>query len=57
MNVNIILKDTSDDVRVELSNSSQNGKVFVTVYKGQQEIMAEVRIDEIKLALRKLSVR
>lgn len=57
MNVNIILKDQGDGKRVELSNSAQREKVHITIYHGHNEVCAEVSVEEIKLALRKLSAR
>lgn len=57
MNVSITLKDPSDDKRVELANSGSRDKVHITIYHGRNELSAEISIEEIKHALRKISTR
>lgn len=57
MEVKISLNDESDDIRLELSNSAVDSQVYVTFFKGKYEGSGKFEIEELRLALRKLTAK
>jgi hypothetical protein len=57
MDVKISLSDIDDVASVELANCDDNGYIWITLQDKGSELSAKVSVEQLKLALRKLTTK